>query len=298
MNSLRTKPIFYATFTLLLLTSCNNSNSSESRDCDNYKHAPVLFVHGSGLSSSSWGAMIAAFLKNGYPRKYLSAIDLLPRDGDNITAARYISGQAKKLLKQSQSVYQQKNCPGAGPVKIDIVSHSMGAVSSRWYVTKIAPQTVRIFISLAGSNHGTNALCGRAGKGDQQMCPAFARDTAASSFQIQLNGSLQEPIDETPYGLGADPASVQSVKPDANRNIIYYSVRLEPDRWITPSNSAVLEGAGGLLLNFDQFPVRQTSAGNLVFTANTSHDELPAHNKLIELVYYILSATQTSKPGN
>ena len=198
-----------------------------------YSKTPVLFVHGAGLTSKTWNKMIKYLISIGYPSQYLEAVDLIPRHGSNKQAAsEFIKPAVEKLLKQATITAQQAGYQGEAPLKLDIVSHSMGAVSSRLYTTKIHPDRVRTWISIAGSNHGTNALCPflYEGEGNREMCPAFASGTDESDIQVLLNGTSHEPIDETPFGIGYDKNIVRQIPTDETRHILYLTIRIEPDR--------------------------------------------------------------------
>ncbi|KOR37679.1 hypothetical protein AM228_05850 [Planktothricoides sp. SR001] len=270
-----------------------------TNDFPDYSRTPVLFVHGSGLSSSTWQPMIKHLQEIGYPSAYLYAVEIQPNDGANDRAAEtFIAPAVESMLAKAQAAArdaakQKSNVPKniePIPVKVDIVAHSMGAVSSRWYIAKLHPERVRTWISLAGANHGTNALCGYSGAGNQQMCPAFATSAEDSPLQVALNGTPCAPIDETPFGLGVDSPEVKTIPPDTDREILYLSVRIEPDGWIKPENSAVIDGAGGLPIPIPAgVPVQETSPGNYLFQGRVGHDPLPQDPDLIRLVASMLS---------
>ena len=264
-----------------------------------YSKTPVLFVHGSGLSSKSWNKMISYLISVGYPSEYLYAVDLQPRNGSSQKAAsKFIEPSVERLLQQASITAQQAGYQGQIPQRVDIVSHSMGAVSSRWYILTLHPERVRTWIAIAGANHGTNALCAylHQGKGHQEMCPAFAIDKKKNSLQIMLNGTREEPLDETPFGLGEDRKAVQPVPPDQTRNILYFTIRIEPDRWIKPEQSAVLDGAGGLEVSISpEIPVRETSLGNYLFMKKIGHDSLPKDPELIRFVDVLLAIRNKEK---
>lgn len=266
------------------LTSSNNP--------PDYSRTPVLFVHGSGLNSNTWEPMIKHLQEIGYPSEYLYAVDLKPNDGANDRAAEtFIAPAVESMLAKAEDAARNAGYPGEIPTQLDIVAHSMGAVSSRWYVAKLHPERVRTWISLAGANHGTNALCGHSGDGNQQMCPAFATSVQDSALQVALNGTPRTPIDETPFGLGVDSLpEVQTIPPDADRAILYLTVRIEADGWIKPENSAAIDGAGGLPISLPaRLPVEETSPGNYLFQGRVGHDPLPQDPDLIRLVVSMLS---------
>ena len=253
---------------------------------------PVLFVHGSGLASSSFDEMIRTLLRRGYPAAFLRAVDLIPSNGSNRTAASAILAPAVENLLISSNAYARD----AGHSETDIrrvcmVAHSMGAVSSRWYAAKLRPDRVALWIGIAGSNHGTNALEGLDGPGNEEMVPAFASSAAESEIQIELNGSPASPIDESPFGRGTDPADRETVPADTIRRIVYFTIRIEPDFWIRPAESALLAGAGGTPIRIDsELPFRETSAGNFLADVKSKHDALPEDQDVIELVQTLLRA--------
>jgi triacylglycerol lipase len=262
-----------------------------TNDSADYSRTPVLFVHGSGLSSHTWQPTIEHLQEIGYPSAYLYAVELQPNDGANDRAAEtFIAPAVESMLAKAKAAARNAGYSEPIPVKVDIVAHSMGAVSSRWYIAKLHPERVRTWISLAGANHGTNALCGYSGAGNQQMCPAFATSAADSPLQVALNGTPSAPIDETPYGLGIDSPQVKTIPPDADRAILYLSVRIDPDGWIKPENSAVIDGAGGLPIPIPAgVPVQETSPGNYLFQGRVGHDPLPQDPDLIRLVASMLN---------
>jgi pimeloyl-ACP methyl ester carboxylesterase len=250
---------------------------------------PVLFVHGSGLSSDSWRSMKNYLRKRGYPEDYLLAIDL-PRYASNVEAAKqHIAPSVEALLSR---VAERRREVGLAPLnRIDMLTHSMGAFSARWYVAKIGAHRVRRLIALAPANHGSNALCSLRGQGNREMCPAFAVSATESAVQIELNGSPGSDVDETPWGVGEDSAGRRRVSPDQARRIEYYTVRLARDPWIVPAESALLDGAGGdAKLDLDDLHVLETTNGNFLLIGDYDHDSLPRSQRVMDLAYRLLSA--------
>jgi len=172
----------------------------------------------------------------------------------------------------------------------------MGAVSSRWYTAKLRPERVRTWISLAGTNHGTNALCSLKDESSQEMCPAFSTNSDENAVQVDLNGTLDAPRDETPNGFGVDRAGITRIPPDDARSILYFTVRIEPDFWIKPESSAILDGCGGVPVSIPpQVMVEETSPGNYLFRGNVDHDSLPRQPDLMRLVAGLLTSRETEK---
>ena len=251
---------------------------------------PVLLVHGSGLDAHYWKPLIEALEAEGYDRSMIEAVEMLPRDGSNTRAAtEYLEPAVERLLVRvgADAVPGPESRPG----RVILVSHSMGAVSARWYATRIAPHRVAGWIAIAGANRGTNALCGYSGAGDRQMCPAYARSGAQSWIQVALNGTPDRPRDETPFGIGADSPGRISIAPDRSRRISYWTLRIEPDSWIEPASSAQIDGAGGLALGVPEgLPIEATSPGNYLFRENIEHDDLPADPRVVRWIVEVVRA--------
>src|SRR6266850_7587993 len=187
------------------------SGSACSSERPDYARTPVLFVHGLGMSSAVWRSMIV-HLATTYPRDYLYGVDIVPSTMTNARAAvSVIAPAADSLLARAKSAAQRAGYRGELPRRLDVVSHSMGAVSSRWYAAKLRPDLVRTWIGLAGANHGTQALCSFRDEASREMCPAFATNARAHPLQVALNGTEAARVDETPYGLGLDRPGVARI---------------------------------------------------------------------------------------
>jgi pimeloyl-ACP methyl ester carboxylesterase len=227
--------------------------------------APVLFVHGYGTDAAVFDGMVAHLEERGYPASYLKAVELDPNDGANIDAAtRELAPAVEELVAAT----------GGGPTaKIDIVAHSMGALSSRWYAAKLRPERVRTLLTVVGANHGTDELCGHDTGGSADLCPAFA-DDPAKAVQVGLNGTRDKPADETPYGLAPDRPGVRSVPADDTRAIRYVAVSIPDDQWIRPVASSALSGASPVPALPTGAKVTQTTPGNLMFGDPTDHDRI------------------------
>lgn len=144
---------------------------------------PILFVHGWNSSSSAWNTMIDRFVAAGYPRSRMVAITYNSNQS-NATIAQQVRSAADALRAST------------GASRVDIVTHSMGGLSSRYYLKNLGGTAfVDEWVSLGGPNHGTNFAYG---------CYLFSvscRDMiGGSAFLNALNSG-----DETPgavrYGV-------------------------------------------------------------------------------------------------
>jgi hypothetical protein len=254
---------------------------------------PIFLVHGHGMYAKSWNSMISYLVKSGYPRKYLRAIQLRPNDGSNIFAAeKQIAHAIEDFLESINSFIKEKYPTLPVKTKVDLLSHSMGGLSTRWYAVKVRPDRVRMWISLAGSNHGTNVLCGHSGQGADDSCPAFAKNPKESLIQYELNGKPHlEDVDETPCGIGKDSLGVDSIYPDQLRRILYITIRTSPDKWIKPEESVILDGAGGFKISIpNEIQAREQPEGNFIMMNHVSHDEMLVDQSTKVLVRTILSS--------
>jgi pimeloyl-ACP methyl ester carboxylesterase len=275
----------YAAIIFAALCAMGMGRSSEAVD---YAKTPIVFVHGHGMNGTSWRALIFYLMDRGYPDAYLKAITLRPNTGSNIDAAQdEIKPAISKFL---QKINRRR--PDQKPFdKVDIVAHSMGAVSSRYYAKKIAPQNVRTLITIAGANHGTDALCKFSDPGADDLCPAYAGNAEESEVQFILNGpGADSTTDETPYGIGIDNPGKASVRPRGNLRISFWTVRIQNDAWISPSESAALDGAGGRDITMPEgIDAIITSPGNILYNKNVGHDGLLYDQNVHRMVYAILN---------
>jgi pimeloyl-ACP methyl ester carboxylesterase len=104
---------------------------------------PVLLVHGFRGSSHGWHALESTLEAHGYRRSEIDAIDY-GHDASNLDVARQIGRAADALRART------------GAARIDVVSHSMGAISSRYWLERLGGAAhVDAWVSLAGVNEGT-----------------------------------------------------------------------------------------------------------------------------------------------
>ena len=280
--------------TFLMVTLCCG-NQKESVTPDDTK-TPIFFVHGHGMSAGSFNTLIAYLQQeSNYPASYLRTIQLVPDDGSNIEAAEnQIAPAVEDFLEEINEFIQEEGLGIPLKTKVNIISHSMGGLSSRWYVAKVRPDRVHKWISLAGANHGTDVLCRWSGEGADDMCPANAENEEQSLIQYQLNGDPpgsenEADVDETPYGLGTDLEGVNVIEPTEGQKVLYVTIRTSNDSWIDPDESVILDGAGGVEIPIPgDLPATITSDGNILMQNDVGHDEMLEDKDVMRLIKIIL----------
>lgn len=162
---------------------------------------PIVFVHGFSGSASNWDTMISRFKADGYASSELFAWQY-DTSQSNVTTA-------SQLATYIDSVRQQ-----TGSAAVDVVTHSMGGLSSRYYLKNLDGQPeVDDWVSLGGPNHGTTTanLCFQTSCGEMRI---------GSSFLTALNSG-----DETPGSVS------------------YGTFWSSCDETINPDDSVLLSGA-------------------------------------------------------
>lgn len=155
---------------------------------------PILFVHGFSGAAWNWDVMIDRLEADGYPAAKLRAID-------------YNSAQSNAATAREVSKEVQELKAATGSAQVDIVSHSMGGLSSRYYLRNLGgTASVDDWVSIGGPNHGTwTAVACSLLDSCREMVPG-------SSFLGALNSG-----DETPgsvrYGTFWSPCD-EIINPD------------------------------------------------------------------------------------
>ncbi|HEV7888117.1 MAG TPA: triacylglycerol lipase [Acidimicrobiales bacterium] len=107
-------------------------------------HDPILFVHGWNSNSSTWTTMINRFTADGWTAAELNNWSY-DYSQSNATTAQQLSDKVNAILAAT------------GAAKVDIISHSMGGLSSRYYTKNLGGGAkVDDWVSLGGPNHGTD----------------------------------------------------------------------------------------------------------------------------------------------
>lgn len=192
---MRRKLIFPFIFAVFLATGgVFADGGSETAEAGH--HNPILFVHGYTSNASAWDTMRARFIADGWESNYLYAYTFSSTTS-NANVANVIATRVNEI----------KAATGAS--KVDIIAHSMGSLSSRYYLKNLGgTANVDDWVSLGGPNHGTTWAYG---------CFFFSpcnQMIPGSGFLNQLNSG-----DETPgavnYGTWWSPCD-ELINPDTS----------------------------------------------------------------------------------
>lgn len=135
-------------FALALVTACSPSDvtgpSLRKEIQITAVRDPILFVHGWNSSAAAWNTMVAMFKADGYTDNELITWSYNTAQS-NVTTAQLIRTKVDSILAAT------------GAAHVDIVTHSMGTLSARYYIRNLkGGSKVDAIVSLGGPNHGTN----------------------------------------------------------------------------------------------------------------------------------------------
>lgn len=126
---------------------------------------PVVFVHGWNSDGGAWNTMAGRLRADGWPADRLHQWTY-PTSQSNTTTATQLASVIDRVLAST------------GAAKVDVVTHSMGGLSSRHYLKNLGGATkVDAWVSLAGPNHGTETarFCGGVSCTEMRPGSAFLR---------------------------------------------------------------------------------------------------------------------------
>lgn len=164
-------------------------------------HYPILFVHGWKESSTLWKTMIERFEKDGWTKSELNNWSYNTAQS-NVTTAKEVATKVTEIKSKT------------GAAKVNLITHSMGALSTRYYIKNLGGEsTIEDWVSLGGPNHGTTTADFCFEVSCEEMRPN-------SKFLNELNAG-----DETPGS-------------------VHYATWWSPcDEIINPHESVILTGA-------------------------------------------------------
>jgi triacylglycerol lipase len=147
--------------------------SSDRREAEAAVINPVVLVHGWNGSTSSM-----ATLKSRFEGQGRQAFSIALPGQNNITNAQALATFINNVKAQT------------GATQVDLVSHSMGGLSTRYYIKSLGGGgNVAQYVSLGSPHYGTGLACFLTTNAGGQMCPW-------SSFLSSLNSG-----DDTPGSM-------------------------------------------------------------------------------------------------
>ncbi len=128
--------VFALALSLALLTPTGHQSSASHVD-------PILFVHGYTSNASAWDTMKARFQADGW-------------ESNRLYAYTFSSTQSNATVAQAVAQRVNEIKAATGAARVDIITHSMGGLSSRYYLKNLGgTANVDDWVSLGGPNHGT-----------------------------------------------------------------------------------------------------------------------------------------------
>ncbi|MFX1477708.1 MAG: esterase/lipase family protein [Promethearchaeota archaeon] len=221
--------IFIILILPLLITI--NSTTLKAQSSPAASQNPILFIHGWTGSASAWNIMKDRFYNDGWSSDLLIAISFSnPNDysaSGNIQNAEYIKYWVNKILNNTSAD------------NVDIIAHSMGGISSRYYLKFLGGlNKVDDYVCLGSPHHGV--LGGT--KVFQPNC----------TFLNELNNG-----DETPGGILNDTIGPRLDvvgggiynSTHTQGSINYTSIFSSTDTICSPYTTSILDGAHNILVS-------------------------------------------------
>ncbi|MCZ2527096.1 esterase/lipase family protein [Streptomyces sp. HB2AG] len=129
---------------LLLPLQAPSSAGAASASAFGPSSHPVMFVHGYSGSGSNWNTMADRFRNDGWPSSHLKQWS-------------YDSSQSNAVTAQQLATQIDQLLAATGASQVDVVTHSMGGLSSRYYAKNLGGASrIDTWVSLGGPNHGTD----------------------------------------------------------------------------------------------------------------------------------------------
>ncbi len=141
-------------------------------------HAPVVLVHGVNGSSANYKVMIQRLVADGWPKGMLFTIDFPdPKWGCNLGNAKIVEAVVKQVLVKT------------GASRVDLVAHSMGTLSTRYFMKNLGGhKLVDTYLTLGGMHHGLTSPC----LSPLDVC-VWKELCASGPFMTQLNKAPATP---------------------------------------------------------------------------------------------------------
>lgn len=189
----------------------DTSGEAETSVCDQCSALrPVILVHGINGDPSNFDVMAQRMIADGWPEDYIVRFKAADAGwGCNVDNAAAIDALVDQTLART--------CQG----RVDIVAHSMGTLSSRYYIKNLGgTEKVNTYVTLGGMHHGLLSPCFAPGFLGvcvwQELCQSGAFITA-------LNADPSTPGElhwVSIYGTADETVSNQSSHLDGAENIV------------------------------------------------------------------------------
>ncbi|MFT3713364.1 MAG: hypothetical protein QM817_37385 [Archangium sp.] len=168
----------------------------------------IVFVHGINSSGADWSVMVERFKAEGWPEDRLIAESFTdPSWGCNTLNAAQVADWVHTL-------------EGRGAQRIAIVAHSMGGLSSRYFMKSLdGHERIAAFITLGTMHHGLTSPC-------------LAPVGVCVWKELCSSGRFIRELNTTPTTPG--PATWTSIFSDGDQTV--------------PSTSSTLDGATNVLV--------------------------------------------------
>ena len=157
---------------------------------------PIVLVHGLGGSAADWNPVLARLRLDGWIDRELAA-------------ATYSSSISNTSIAAQLSDRIDSVLAATGWDRVDLVTYSMGGLSSRYYLKSLGGAArVDAWVSIAGPNHGTQTATQCA------QFPACAEAVPGSAFLTALNAGDETPGDVR-YATWWSPCDGTIVPPES-----------------------------------------------------------------------------------
>jgi len=181
----------FAAAALTLLAACGSITdpTGPNRSVAAFQgHTPILFVHGWNANASTWNTMVGRFKTDGYQSSELSTFSY-NFSLSNATTAQVIAGKVDSIRLAT------------GAAQVAIITHSMGALSARYYVRNLGGDgKVASLVTLGGTNHGTQTAIFCFQTSCREMVPTSsflkALNATDESWGSPRYGTWESPCDE------------------------------------------------------------------------------------------------------
>lgn len=168
---------------------------------------PVIFVHGLSSTGSIWNSAVAQYRNAGYASTELYVFDYNWAQSNATTASQFASFVDSVRSRTGWS-------------RVDVVTHSMGGLSTRWCI-KFGTCGGKIddWVSIGGPNHGTDSAgwCYLLFTSCREMTPGSSFLSRINASPETTSGALSWTTFGSPCDLIINPDSSVRLSGASNR---------------------------------------------------------------------------------